>query len=184
MSEAHIVLMDTIDTKKAENILNLLKEKVSDDCTHIHLAIQSPGGSVPVALALANLLLSLSCPITTYNIGNVDSAALIIFAAGTKRICSPRALFHTHPISKKVEGSQTIETLSSLIQEMEEDTRRVAEFLAHRTKKTPTSTWQELMSKTHIISSDEALNMGLVHCIEEYRFNLIDYFVTVCTTRE
>lgn len=172
MSEAHIILMDTIDTEKAENILSILKEKVSDDCTQNHLAIQSPGGSVPVALALANLLLSLSCPITTYNIGNVDSAALIIFAAGTKRICSPKALFHTHPISKNVEGIQTIETLSSLIQEIEEDTRRVAEFLADRAKNTPASTWKELMSKTHIISSDEALKMGLVHYIEEYRFTL------------
>jgi ATP-dependent protease ClpP protease subunit len=172
MSEAHIVLMDTIDTEKAENILSLLKEKVSDDCTHIHLAIQSPGGSVPVALALANLLLSLSCPITTYNIGNVDSAALIVFAAGTERVCSPEAMFATHPISKKVEGIQTIETLSSLIQEIEEDTRRVAEFIARQTKKEPPSTWRELMSKTHIICSEEALKIGLVHCIEEYRFIL------------
>ena len=172
MNEAHIVLMDTIDTGKAENILSLLKEKVSEDCTHIHLAIQSPGVSVPVALALANLLLALSCPITTYNIGNVDSAALIVFAAGAERICSPKALFLTHPIGKNVEGVQTIETLSSLIQEIEEDTRRVVEFLAQRTKVTPASIWSELMSKPHIISSDEALKIGLVHRIEEYRFKL------------
>lgn len=171
MSEAHIVLMDTINAEKAENILKLIKEKVSDDCTHIHLAIQSPGGSVPIALALANLLLAFSCPITTYNIGNVDSAALIIFAAGTKRICLPKALFHTHPISKKVEGMQTMETLSSLIGEIAEDTRRVTEFLAHRTNE-PASTWKALMSKAHIISSEEALKIGLVHSIEEYQFVL------------
>jgi len=172
MSEAHMVLMDTINTEKAEHILSLLKEQVSDDCTRIHLAIQSSGGSVPVALALANLLLSLSCPITTYNIGNVDSAALIVFVAGTERICSPEAMFATHPISKNVEGIQTIDTLSSLINEIEEDTRRVTEFIARQTKKEPPSTWRGLMSKPHIISSDEALKIGLVHRIEEYRFKL------------
>jgi ATP-dependent Clp protease protease subunit len=172
MSDEQIVLMGAIDAEQAEKILTQLREKVADDCTHIHLAIQSPGGSVSVALALANLLLSLSCPITTYNIGNVDSAALIVFAAGTERICCPEAMFATHPISKKVEGIQTIATLASLIKEIEEDTRRVTEFIARQTKKEPPSTWRELLSKTQIISSDEALKLGLVHRIEAYRFTL------------
>jgi ATP-dependent protease ClpP protease subunit len=172
MSDEQIVLMGAIDTQQAEKILTQLREKISNDCTNIDLAIQSPGGSVPIALALANLLLSLPCQITTHNIGNVDSAALIIFAAGTKRICSPEAMFATHPISKNVDGIQTIDTLASLIKEIEEDTRRVAEFIARQTQKEPPSTWRALMSKPHIISPDEALQIGLIHRIQEYRFTL------------
>lgn len=172
MNEAHIVLMGMIDTQQAERILKVLKEKVSDDCTRIHLAIQSPGGSVPVALALANLLLSLSCPITTYNIGNVDSAAVIVFAAGTERICSPSAFFCTHPIRKVVDANQSIETLSALLQEIQEDTRRVTNFLAQNVKGTSISTWESLMSARHVLSSEAALKLGLAHRSEEYQFSI------------
>lgn len=172
MSDTHILLMGAIDEKQAENILKLLKEQVSDECTHLHIAIHSSGGSVPIALALANLLLSLSLPITTYNIGNVDSASLIIFAVGTERICLPEAMFTTHPIGKNVEGIQTIETLSSLIKEIEEDTQRVVSFMTQRLKSESPSIWKKLMSKMHVISSGEALKLGLIHRIEEYQFKL------------
>jgi ATP-dependent protease ClpP protease subunit len=166
------MLMGTIDAELAERALNLLREKVSDDCTRIHLALQSPGGSVPVALSLANILQSLPCPISTYNIGNVDSAAVIVFAAGTERICAPEAIFCVHPIGKSVAGVQTVETLSSLIREIEADTERVAKFLARRTEKTPPSQWRQLMSESHVISPDAALEIGLAHRIDECRFAL------------
>jgi len=167
MSEVHLELMDKIDAEKVEHFLKILKEKTADDCTHLHLAIQSRGGSIPIALALANLLINLSIPITTYNIGNIDSSALVVFAAGNKRICSTKGLFRTHPIGKEVKGVQTIETLTLLLQEIKEDTKQVSEFLASRTKITPKN-WSEIMHKSVIISSKEALKMGLVHCIGEY----------------
>jgi ATP-dependent protease ClpP protease subunit len=178
MSEAHAILMGPINAELAERALSFLREKVSNDCIRIHLAIQSPGGSVPVALSLANILQSLPCQITTYNIGNVDSAAVILFAAGTERICAREAIFCLHPISKEVTGLQTIDTLSSLVREIEEDTARVTRFLSRRTEKTTPSRWRELMSEPHVISADTAVEIGLANRIDECRFALGSGFST------
>jgi ATP-dependent protease ClpP protease subunit len=73
-----------------------------------------------------------------------------------------------HPIGKSVAGVQTIETLSSLVREIEADTERVTKFLARRTERTPPSQWRELMSKSHVISPDEAVEIGLAHRIDEW----------------
>jgi len=167
--EAHVVLIGSIDVTLAERMLGFLREKVPEDCPRIHLAIQSPGGSVPVALALANILQALPCPVTTYNIGNVDSAATILFAAGSERVCAPGARFLLHPIKKSVEGYHTLDTLSSLIKEITEDTRRVTELLAQRTGRTAPSRWEELMSAPHSLSSEAAVELGLAHRIDECR---------------
>ncbi len=172
MSEAHAILMGPINAELVERTLNLLREKVSNDCTRLHLVIQSPGGSVPIALSLANVLQSLPCPITTYNIGNVDSAAVIVFAAGTERICAHDAIFCMHPISKNVTGDQTIETLSSLIREIEADTDRVTKFLSRQTEKTTQPRWRELMSEPHVISADRAVEIGLANRIDMCHFVL------------
>jgi len=172
MSEAHAILMGPINAELAERVLSFIKEKVSNDCTRIHLAINSPGGSVPVALSLANILQSLPCQITTYNIGNVDSAAVIVFAAGSERICAREAIFCIHPISKEVAGLHTIRTLSAIIREIEEDTERVTKFLSRQTQMATPSKWRELMSEPHVISADTAVEIGIINRIDECRFAL------------
>jgi ATP-dependent Clp protease, protease subunit len=170
MKEKNLVWLDEITTANAEDFLRVLKEDVDIDCVHIHLGIQSRGGSVPVAVALANLMMGLSCKITTYNIGNVDSSAVILFAAGQERVCSEKAVFHMHPIGKELKGVQTHSSLLAAVREIEEDTDRVTEFLANRSGITAAKSWGNLMMKSHTLYADEAMRFGLVHRIGEYQF--------------
>lgn len=170
MNEERIHLLGSIDTTLAERMIEELKERVSDGCQRLHIAIQSPGGSVPVAMAMANVLMALSCPITTYNIGNVDSAALIIFAAGERRICAPKALFHVHPLGKMVEGIQTIDTLKAAISEIEEDTARVAEYMDARVPRIGAEGWATILTRATTLTARDAIDLGLAHAEGECRF--------------
>jgi len=168
MTEVNIEFIGPIDSENVEKLIQTIREKVPDACNRIHLAIQSSGGSVPVALALTNVLKSLKCEIKTYNVGNVDSAAIMVFSAGTERVCSVNATFAVHPVEKKVDGLHTVESLKLILNEIENDTEKVAECLSQNIKGDLVSAWKKRMSHPCIINAEEAIAIGLVHKIEDY----------------
>lgn len=169
MIDVNIEFIGLINPENVEKLIRTIREKVPDTCKCIHLAIQSQGGSVPVALALTNILKSLKCEIKTYNIGNVDSAAVMLFSAGTERFCSSNATFGMHPVERMVEeNSHTAESLTLILNEIEEDTRKVTECISQNIKSTTASTWKEIMSKPHTLIAEEAIAIGLVHKIADY----------------
>ncbi len=172
MKEDYFIISGYVDEHMVENILYIVKEKISDDCKKLHIAVQSSGGSVPIALAIANLLMSLPCKVFTYNIGNVESAALIIFSAGENRVCSPGARFYIHPIGKEIRGIQTEETLKKYLNEIKQDTERVAQYLANQTRKTNINKWKKIYAGSSILLPEKAVQMGLVNCIAEFPFKI------------
>lgn len=168
MTEVNIEFIGQINPENTEKLIQTIREKVPDNCERIHLAIQSLGGAVPVALALANMLKSLKCEIKTYNVGNVDSAAIIVFSAGTDRVCSAHATFGVHPVAKILNGEYTAESLTQILNEIEIDTEKVAECISQNIKSTTPSAWKTIMSTYHTLNAKEAIDIGLVHKIEDY----------------
>jgi hypothetical protein len=68
----------------------------------INVFITSGGGSVQHAIASYNLLMlarAKGIRVNTLNIGEVSSAAILIYSAGEERICAPNASFYFHPMS-------------------------------------------------------------------------------------
>ncbi len=171
MKEDYFIISGYVDEHMVENILYIVKEKISDDCKKLHIAVQSSGGSVPIALAIADLLMSLPCEVITYNIGNVDSAALLIYSAGEDRVCSPGARFFIHPIGKEIKGVQTVKTLIRYLKEINQDTERVANYLARQTK-TNTAKWKEMYTKNYTLLPEQAVKLGVVYRIEEFPFKI------------
>jgi len=166
MNESRLVLEGTIDRDFAEDVLRRIDE-IPDDCEHLFITLQSPGGSVRIAFAVADLLLSLPCRVTTFNPGRVDSAALLVFAAGAERLCTPDAGFLAHPICRDLGCVSTAAELDAQIRGIEEDTRRTLAFLVKRTRQDATSTWRHLMSQQTLIGAGRALQLGLVHDVVE-----------------
>ena len=167
MNETRLVLEGTIDRTFAEDVLHRIGHDVPDDCEHLHVTLQSPGGSVPIALAVAELLLSLPCRVTTLNPGRVDSAALLVFAAGDTRLCTPDAGFLAHPVGRHMTGLQTRASLMAQLRGIEEDTRRTIAFLAQQTRPSAASTWRRLMARQTVVGAERALRLGLVHAVVE-----------------
>ncbi|MBR4383374.1 MAG: ATP-dependent Clp protease proteolytic subunit, partial [Selenomonadaceae bacterium] len=67
-----------------DEIKTLVEQNPASDSLTIYMS--SPGGSVDIAVELFNFLKLLDCKIRTVNISCVNSAAIIIFAAGDERI--------------------------------------------------------------------------------------------------
>ena len=100
-----VLVFGKIDTETVEPIAKqLLALYHSKGNSPIHILIDSPGGCEYKGMMLVELLLAMKRPVVTYGIGEVGSAAIDIFLAGDKRICTKRTLFMVHEYDLPFEG--------------------------------------------------------------------------------
>lgn len=130
--------------------------------------ISSPGGNVDIAVELFNFLKLLECKITTVNISCVNSAAVIIFAAGTERICLPCSSFYVHSVTKNLNGTFTAADLLREVKEMSANTDKIASILESASNKNKTY-WKRLMRKGCLLTPQKAKELGLVNGISEHK---------------
>jgi ATP-dependent protease ClpP protease subunit len=77
--------------------------------TELYLLMNSDGGSIEDALSLFNLLKGLPVELTTVNMGQVASAAILPFLAGKNRYACAHSYFHFHNIRWTYDRPQTVE---------------------------------------------------------------------------
>jgi len=82
-----------------------LYEMASSGFPWINLHLQSPGGDSFSAYSIYDHIKSLSIPVNTVADGECESAATIIFMAGTNRFIMPNAVFRPHQGRFTVIGS-------------------------------------------------------------------------------
>lgn len=76
-----------------------------EDTKHVVLHLNSPGGDLVEALTVINLMKALKIPITTVANVGVESAALLIFLAGDRRVLLPNSYGMAHHVSTDSSGS-------------------------------------------------------------------------------
>ncbi len=147
-------------------IKNLIEKNPESNSLTIY--ISSPGGNVDIAVEFFNFLKLLDCTIKTVNISCVNSAAIIIFAAGTERISLPCSSFYVHSITKNLNGDFTAADLLREVKEMSANTDKIASILESASNKNK-SYWKRLMRKGCLLTAQKAKDLGLVNGISEYK---------------
>lgn len=94
----YIVFTADVQTAQAAKLRDALIQ-ASNAGNDICLLISSAGGHVSKGLNLAALMNSLPVQITTHNIGQTDSIANVIFAAGKIRYATANSSFLFHGVS-------------------------------------------------------------------------------------
>lgn len=130
--------------------------------------ISSPGGNVDIAVELYHFLKLLDCTVRTVNTSFVNSAAIIIFAAGDERISLSCSSFYVHAITKNLNGNYTAAELLREAKEMSANTEKVATILAQTSNKNKTY-WKRLMCRGYLMTSPRAKELGLVNDISEFK---------------
>lgn len=171
MNNTHITLTfsEYINSDSVRKFLNKLEKTNTKypKCTNLTIYMSSPGGDVDIAIELFNLIKTLDCCVRIVNTSFVNSAAIIVLLAGYERVCLPGSSFYVHSITKKLNGVYDAISLIREVQEMSANTDKIARLLELSTKKNK-SYWKRLMCKGHIITSEKALELGLVHSVEDY----------------
>ncbi|MBR1396815.1 MAG: ATP-dependent Clp protease proteolytic subunit [Selenomonadaceae bacterium] len=169
-SDIKINFTGNVNEENARAFINELKNLITEnpESTSLTIYISSPGGSVDIAVELFHFLKLLDCKIRTVNISCVNSAAVIIFAAGEERISLPCSSFYVHSVSKHLSGDFTADDLLREAREMSANTDKVATILANISNKNK-SYWKRLMKKGCLLTSKKAKELGLVNDISEYK---------------
>ena len=153
---------DSINTNSAKVFIENLKtcSLQNPDANCIWINISSPGGDIDVAIELYNFLKQLDCCIITNNMSVVNSAAIILYLAGSERYCDYTSTFYVHSVTKKLRGVFDADRLIREAKEIKLNTKRVTAILTDNTIPSLTY-WKRLMKKGEIISSKQAIKLGL-----------------------
>jgi ATP-dependent Clp protease protease subunit len=130
------------------------------------IQISSSGGSSDHGLLAYNYLKQLNIPKITIGMGNVDSAAVMIFAAGDKRLTMPSCRFLLHEAVTNIGGSFNGTKLHEIAYLNERITKDYCEVISKVTSK-PLKTVQKKVKDGQVMSSVEAKEYGLVQEILE-----------------
>ncbi len=97
------------DTVSNLIIAQMLFLQFDDPKADIHLYINSPGGSVTAGMGIYDTMQYVTCPVSTYCIGQAASMAAVLLAAGAKgkRNCLPNARVMIHQPMAGSEGTAT-----------------------------------------------------------------------------
>ncbi len=97
------------DTVSNLIIAQMLFLQFDDPKADIHLYINSPGGSVTAGMGIYDTMQYVTCPVSTYCIGQAASMAAVLLAAGakSKRNCLPNARVMIHQPMAGSEGTAT-----------------------------------------------------------------------------
>lgn len=113
-------------------IFNGVAAKLAKGHRELTLTINSVGGCVSTSMAIYTLLRSLPIPVTTYIVGTCQSAAVIIFLAGSTRLITPAASIMTHGPGRKTDQHITLESAEQIIQSLKRDQEAMALVFADR----------------------------------------------------
>jgi ATP-dependent protease ClpP protease subunit len=163
----YIVFTADVQTAQAAKLRNALMQ-ASNVQNDIYLIISSGGGNVFEGLSLASFMKTLPVQITTHNIGQTDSIANVIFAAGVKRYANAQSSFLFHGVTMHYEHQDLIE---SQLQEQYIQVKRLRENIASAfasyTGLSIADAQALMVSGATILSAQEALGKAVIHEIRD-----------------
>ena len=129
------------------------------------LLLCSEGGHCDLALAAMDLMRPKKAQREICAVGRIYSAALPVFACGSRRFCTENARFMWHGSGYVDKSRNTAGILRQELPELERYDAIMTKQLAMATKRSAKE-WRKLAEHgDHYFGAEEALAMGLVHKI-------------------
>jgi ATP-dependent Clp protease, protease subunit len=163
-----ISFLGPIDSGSMAALLRSVNDQIRQNHTNITILIASPGGDTTAAFFAYNVLKTLPATITTFNVGNVDSAAMLLYCAGTKRYSMPATRFLIHGNSYNPPPNTALDgaSLDAQLQQVKSLNQMVIHVISETAQKKET----EIEAAVHgqqILTPEQAKQWGIVQEIKE-----------------
>jgi ATP-dependent protease ClpP protease subunit len=167
-----LCLQAKIKAQTANNFVNMLANLANQQIDRVILAINSGGGEVVHGVAMYNAMRAMPYPITTHNVGNVDSIANVVFLGGSERLVCPASTFMFHGVgfSANLMGNMRLEenSLKALLDTVLADHKRISGIFANRTGgKTSVQQGMKLFREQRTRNAQWALDRGFATGISD-----------------
>jgi ATP-dependent Clp protease protease subunit len=160
-----VFLQGEIHTGNAnEVVMKLLYLQSENRRKDIHFYINSPGGSVVATLAIYDTMQILSCPVSTYCVGQAASGGAVLLAGGApeKRFALPHSRVMLHQPYGGVGGQ--ISDIEIQANEIMRNREVLNEILAHHCDKNAKDIAADT-DRDFFLTAQEAVDYGLVDSI-------------------
>jgi ATP-dependent Clp protease protease subunit len=124
-----------IESNSINRLLSSVGLAVEKGATEITLCLNSSGGTTDQAFYAYEILRAMPVMLTTFNLGYVQSAAMLLFMAGAKRLAVPHAQFLMHATTRGVTVPMDDHDLTFGSASVRSDDERSASIIAERTGK-------------------------------------------------
>ena len=160
-----------VSEQSVNNLINFITQQIAgqqenNPLDEIIIQISSSGGSSDHGMLAYNYLCQLSIPKTTIGMGNVDSAAVMIFCAGEKRLAMQSCRLTLHEALTRVDGTFNGTKLHEIANLNERITKDYCKVISSVTRKELDTVYEDVQ-KGHVMSSEESKDYGLITDIQD-----------------
>lgn len=157
---------DFIGAINDENMLTLRNYIVSQNkpINSLTINISSLGGSVSSGITIYNYLKQQKFSIITHNLGEVSSAAILLYLAGEKRTAEDISKFMIHPLAIGVSGDLPYYKVQELLNGIDADINNYLAIVNEETgnAKGKYNIENYLKNDSLVLNKQEAYNCGLI----------------------
>jgi ATP-dependent protease ClpP protease subunit len=157
-----------IDRKAAEQLVSVIANAVHQHrFAEINLCLSSIGGFLDQAYYAFNMIEALPVKLITWNTGNIQSAANILFLVGDERYATSGATFFFHQTSyDPASGKLTTAFLAERLKAAQYDDARSAAIIAAKTGRSSQDVlgWQ---NTELVMDTAQAIAHGLIHSVRQ-----------------
>jgi len=164
--EAFVSFSSSLNVKSTEALIDAATLLAGEKVARVVLALSSFGGNFDRAVSIYNTLRAMPFELVTHNVGNVGSAANVVFLAGEKRYACEHAVFFFHPSSVSLDGSYDPRELARQRAELLESDARERAIIEQRTSLS-TREIRALVDRSATIDAQRALAADIVHEVRE-----------------
>ena len=170
MTEHCLISSASINQNSTNSLIAYLIDLHVAGATGVTIAISSPGGNVVNGITIYNALLAVNYEVTTYNIGNVDSIANIVFLGGKNRISNGNATFMFHSVSFDGNANERLEEKNLLekLDIIKSEHNRISSIIAARSGLSP-RVCINLFKKQATRDAQWAVKNGIANSIGEFK---------------
>jgi len=133
--KAYIIFRAKVHKKSIDSLISVIGDMVSKKIKNVVLIVSSTGGEVQPSLDFYDFAKNLPIDITTYALGQVASAAIVIYCIAPKRSAHSRSKFLIHGIRGGAQGFSIKELEEKIAPSLKEQSGKITDVIAEATKK-------------------------------------------------
>lgn len=161
----HIIhFMKSINADTLNTLQTCTLKAIREGASEIQIHISSDGSNVDQGFAAYQFLRSLSIPVTMHCIGNVESMAIIMYLAGSKRFIVPHDKIKIHSLHWDfLEGAVDHDRLVEYADSLDFDAKRYADIFEERTHeaKKIVNVRSHLAGRAKFLNAVDAVDSGI-----------------------
>jgi ATP-dependent Clp protease, protease subunit len=135
MTDHCLIFSAPVNPQSTNQLLAHLVDLQVSGATSLTIGVSSPGGAIVNGIAAYNAVSAAKFRVSTHNIGNIDSIAIVLFLEGAKRLTNSTSTFMFHGVGFDGNANERLEERNLLekLEVIRSDHKRISSIIAQKT---------------------------------------------------